>query len=141
MPLKGTRTEENLRAAFAAEAQVNRRYLYFAQRADIEGLPHIAELFRAAAEAETGHAFGHLEFLEKCGDPLSGEAIGTTRQNLKAALAAEREEAMISYPEMAETARAEGLTDVADWFESLSRVENAHAARMERALNDLKPLK
>ena len=87
MVLKGTRTEELLRAAFAAEAQVNRRYLYFAQQADIEGYPEIAEMFRATAEAETGHAFGHLEFLEQVGDPATGQPIGTTRLNLEAAFA------------------------------------------------------
>ncbi|MFH1805813.1 MAG: rubrerythrin family protein [Pseudomonadota bacterium] len=137
MPLKGTRTEKNLLAAFASEAQVNRRYLYFAQQADIEGLPHIAELFRIAAEAETGHAFGHLEFLEKSGDPLTGAPFGSTRQNLQAALMAEQEESTTRYPEMARIAREEGLDDVAAWFDSLSRVEAAHASRMERALTEM----
>jgi len=113
MALKGTRTEKNLRAAFAAEAQTNRRYLYFAQQADIEGQTEAAELFRTAAEAETGHAFGHLEFLESSGDPLTGKPLGTTRLNLEAALAQEKDEAETSYPEMARIAREEGLEDVA----------------------------
>ncbi|WP_412777642.1 rubrerythrin family protein [Thalassospira lucentensis] len=134
MALKGTRTEENLRAAFAAEAQTNRRYLYFAQQADIEGDTEAAELFRAAAEAETGHAFGHLEFLEKTGDATTGKALGTTKLNLEAALALERAEADQTYPEMARIAREEGLDDVAAWFESLARVENAHAQRIERLI-------
>ncbi|KZB52967.1 rubrerythrin [Thalassospira lucentensis] len=134
MVLKGTRTEELLRAAFAAEAQVNRRYLYFAQQADIEGYPEIAEMFRATAEAETGHAFGHLEFLEQVGDPVTGQPIGTTRLNLEAAFADEQNDAKSRYPEMARIARQEGFNDIADWFESLSRVEDAHASRMERAL-------
>jgi rubrerythrin len=134
MALKGTRTEANLRAAFAAEAQTNRRYLYFAQQADIEGYAEAAELFRTAAEAETGHAFGHLEFLESAGDPLTGEAIGATRLNLEAAIKQERDEAETAYPEMARIAREEGLEDVAAWFESLARVEAAHADRIERFL-------
>ncbi|MBC04787.1 rubrerythrin family protein [Thalassospira sp.] len=134
MALKGTRTEANLRAAFAAEAQTNRRYLYFAQQADIEGEAEAAELFRTAAEAETGHAFGHLEFLESAGDPLTGKDMGTTRLNLEAAIAQEKDEAETAYPEMARIAREEGLEDVAAWFESLARVESAHADRIERLL-------
>ncbi|KJE33667.1 rubrerythrin [Thalassospira sp. HJ] len=134
MALKGTRTEANLRAAFAAEAQTNRRYLYFAQQADIEGQTEAAELFRTAAEAETGHAFGHLEFLESAGDPLTGKDMGTTRLNLEAAIAQEKDEAETAYPEMARIAREEGLEDVAAWFESLARVESAHADRIERLL-------
>ncbi|BDW98170.1 rubrerythrin [Thalassospira tepidiphila] len=134
MALKGTRTEANLRAAFAAEAQTNRRYLYFAQQADIEGYTDAAELFRTAAEAETGHAFGHLEFLETAGDPLTGKELGTTRLNLEAAIAQEKDEAETAYPEMARIAREEGLEDIAAWFESLARVEAAHADRIERLL-------
>ncbi|CAM3380488.1 MULTISPECIES: rubrerythrin family protein [Thalassospira] len=134
MALKGTRTEANLRAAFAAEAQTNRRYLYFAQQADIEGYTEAAELFRTAAEAETGHAFGHLEFLETAGDPLTDKELGTTRLNLEAAIAQEKDEAETAYPEMARIAREEGLEDIAAWFESLARVEAAHADRIERLL-------
>ena len=64
MSLKGTQTEENLKAAFAGESQANRRYLYFAQKADIEGFNDVAAVFRSTAEGETGHAHGHLEYLE-----------------------------------------------------------------------------
>ncbi|MEQ8284362.1 rubrerythrin family protein [Thalassospira sp.] len=137
MALKGTRTEQNLRAAFAAEAQTNRRYLYFAQQADIEGQAEAAELFRTAAEAETGHAFGHLEFLETVGDPVTGKALGTTKLNLEAAIALEKNEAEASYPDMARIAREEGLEDVAAWFESLARVEAAHADRIDRLLSQM----
>ncbi|WP_430473647.1 rubrerythrin family protein [Thalassospira lucentensis] len=137
MALKGTRTEQNLRAAFAAEAQTNRRYLYFAQQADIEGQVEAAELFRTAAEAETGHAFGHLEFLETVGDPVTGKALGTTKLNLEAAIALEKNEAEASYPDMARIAREEGLEDVAAWFESLARVEAAHADRIDRLLSQM----
>ncbi|RCK53869.1 rubrerythrin [Thalassospira profundimaris] len=137
MALKGTRTEQNLRSAFAAEAAGNRRYLYFAQQADIEGQTRLAELFRSAAEAETGHAFGHLEFLEQCGDPQTGLPFGDSRSNLRAALQAERDEGVNSYPEMARIAREEGLEDIAAWFETLGRVEKQHAERFERALREL----
>ncbi|MCC9621297.1 rubrerythrin family protein [Thalassospira sp. MA62] len=134
MALTGTRTEKNLRAAFAAESQTNRRYLYFAQLADIEGDSAAADMFRTTAEAETGHAFGLLEFLEKSKDPVIGKVLQTTRDHLEAALAHEKHEAEETYPEMAKIAREEGLHDIAAWFESLARVEAAHAKRIERLI-------
>ena len=87
MSLKGTRTEQNLKDAFAGESQANRRYLYFAQRADVEGYNDVAVVFRSTAEGETGHAHGHLEYLEEAGDPATGLPIGGTSDNLKAAIA------------------------------------------------------
>ena len=86
MSLKGSKTEENLKAAFAGESQANRRYLYFAQKADVEGHNDVAAVFRSTAEGETGHAHGHLEFLEEVGDPATGEPIGNTSDNLKGTL-------------------------------------------------------
>ena len=82
MPLKGSKTEENLKDAFAGESQANRRYLYFAQKADIEGYNDVASVFRSTAEGETGHAHGHLEYLEEVGDPATGLPIGETKANL-----------------------------------------------------------
>src|ERR1700761_2218443 len=76
MGLKGSQTEANLKAAFAGESQANRRYLYFAQKADIEGHNDVAAVFRSTAEGETGHAHGHLEYLEESGDPATGLPIG-----------------------------------------------------------------
>ena len=90
--LKGSKTEQNLKDAFSGESQANRRYLYFAQKADIEGYNDVATVFRSTAEGETGHAHGHLEFLEATGDPATGLAIGTTADNLKAAVAGETHE-------------------------------------------------
>ena len=87
--LKGTKTHENLLEAFAGESQANRRYLYFAQKADVEGYNDVAAVFRSTAEGETGHAHGHLEFLEATGDPATGLPIGSTAQNLKASIAGE----------------------------------------------------
>ena len=72
MSLKGSQTEQNLKDAFAGESQANRRYLYFAARADVEGYNDIAVVFRSTAEGETGHAHGHLEYLEEAGDPATG---------------------------------------------------------------------
>ena len=74
--LKGTKSHDNLKHAFAGESQANRRYLYFARRADIEGYPDVGGLFRDTSEAETGHAFGHLDFLKEVGDPATGCADG-----------------------------------------------------------------
>ena len=103
--LKGTQSEQNLKDAFAGESQANRRYLYFARRADIEGYAEIGGLFRDISEAETGHAFGHLDFLKETGDPGTGLAIGTTENNLKAAEAGETYEYSEMYPGFARTAR------------------------------------
>ena len=82
MELKGSKTEQNLKDAFAGESQANRRYLYFAAKADVEGQNDIATVFRSTAEGETGHAHGHLEYLEKeGGDPATGEPIGDSVAN------------------------------------------------------------
>jgi rubrerythrin len=135
--LKGSKTEENLKAAFAGESQANRRYLYFANKADVEGQNDVAALFRSTAEGETGHAHGHLEWLEQVGDPATGLPIGSTRDNLKAAVAGETHEYTDMYPGMAKTARQEGFDEIADWFETLAKAERSHANRYTKALNEL----
>ncbi|HET8746151.1 MAG TPA: rubrerythrin family protein [Ramlibacter sp.] len=135
--LKGSKTEENLKAAFAGESQANRRYLYFANKADVEGQNDVAALFRSTAEGETGHAHGHLEWLEQVGDPATGLPIGSTRDNLKAAVAGETHEYTDMYPGMAKTAREEGFDEIADWFETLAKAERSHANRYTKALNEL----
>jgi len=132
-----SKTFENLKSAFVRESQVNRRYLYFAHKADLEGYNDVASVFRSTAEGETGHAFGYLEFLEAGGDPLTGEPIGDTAKNLKAAIAGERQESADMYPEMARVAREEGFDDIADWFETLSKAEESHALRFQKALDTL----
>jgi rubrerythrin len=137
MGLKGSRTEQNLKDAFAFESQANRRYLYFANKADIEGQNDVAALFRSTAEGETGHALGHLEFLEGLGDPMTGLPIGSTRENLRAAAAGETHESTDMYPSMAKVAREEGLTEIADWFETLAKAERSHATRYLKALDQL----
>src|SRR6185295_19203479 len=138
MALKGSKTEQNLKDAFAGESQANRRYLYFANKADIEGQNDVAALFRSTAEGETGHAHGHLEFLEHgSGDPATGLPIGATRANLKAAVAGETHEYTDMYPGMAKTARGEGFDEIADWFETLAKAERSHAGRFQKALDTL----
>jgi rubrerythrin len=135
--LKGTKTEGNLKAAFAGESQANRRYLYFAQKADVEGFNDVAAVFRSTAEGETGHAHGHLEYLEEVGDPATGEPIGPTAANLKAAIAGETHEYTDMYPGMARTAREEGFDEIGDWFETLAKAERSHAGKFTKTLSDL----
>jgi rubrerythrin len=119
--LKGSKTHENLKAAFAGESQANRRYLYFAKQADVEGRPDIAGLFRDTAEGETGHAHGRLEYLQEGGDPATGEPLGDTEENM-----ARR------------TARDEGQTEIAEWFETLAKAEKSHAGRFAKGLQQVK---
>ena len=138
MSLKGSKTEQNLKDAFAGESQANRRYLYFAAKADVEGQNDIATVFRSTAEGETGHAHGHLEYLEKeCGDPATGEPIGSSEMNLKAAIAGETHEYTDMYPGMAKTAREEGFEEIADWFETLAKAEKSHAGKFQKTLESI----
>jgi rubrerythrin len=137
MSLKGSKTEENLKEAFAGESQANRRYLYFAQKADIEGYNDVASVFRSTAEGETGHAHGHLEYLEEVGDPATGEPIGNTEANLKSAIAGETHEYTDMYPGMARTAREEGFDEIADWFETLAKAERSHAGKFQKTLDEM----
>jgi len=135
--LKGSKTEQNLKDAFAGESQANRRYLYFAAKADVEGQNDVAALFRSTAEGETGHAHGHLEYLEAVGDPATGLPFGTSRLNLQAAIAGETHEYTDMYPGMAKSAREEGFPEIADWFETLAKAEKSHAGRFQKMLDSI----
>src|SRR5918996_3036755 len=135
--LKGTKSLDNLKDAFAGESQANRRYLYFARVADIEGFPDIAGLFKDTADAETGHAFGHLDFLKEIGDPATGVPFGTTEKNLKSAIEGETYEYTEMYPGMAKTARQEGFQELAEWFETLAKAEKSLAGRFTKGLTQI----
>ena len=135
--LKGTKTHTNLKEAFAGESQANRRYLYFAKVADVEGYPEIAGNFKETADGETGHAHGHLDYLKQVGDPATDLPIGDTVANLKAAVAGETHEYTDMYPGMAKMARQEGFGEIADWFETLAKAERSHANRFQKALDTL----
>jgi rubrerythrin len=124
----------HLKDAFAGESQANRRYLYFAKVADVEGRPDVAGLFKDTADGETGHAHGHLDYLKQAGDPATGLPIGNTEKNLKAAVAGETHEYETMYPGMAKDAREEGFDDIAEWFETLAKAEKSHAGRFAKAL-------
>ena len=130
-------TSTNLNEAFAGESQANRRYLYFAQKADVEGYNDVSTVFRSTAEGETGHAHGHLEYLEAVGDPATGEPIGGTALNLKAAIVGETHEYTDMYPGMAKAAREEGFSEIADWFETLAKAEKSHAGRFQKGLDSI----
>ncbi len=132
--LKGSKTHQNLKDAFAGESQANRRYLYFANKADVEGQPDTAALFRSTAEGETGHAHGHLDYLAQVGDPATDLPIGDTASNLKSAVAGETHEYTDMYPGMARAARDEGFEEIAEWFETLAKAERSHASRFTKAL-------
>ena len=136
--LKDSKTLQNLKDAFAGESQANRRYLYFAKVADVEGLPEIAGNFKETADGETGHAHGHLDYMKSVGDPATGLPIGNTEKNLKSAIAGETHEYETMYPGMAKTARAEGFDDIAEWFETLAKAEKSHAGRFTKMLESLK---
>ena len=135
--LKGTKTHQNLKDAFAGESQANRRYLWMAKMADVEGYPEIAGNFRETAEGETGHAHGHLDYLKVVGDPATGMPIGDSVENLKSAVAGETHEYTEMYPGMAKSARDEGCDEISDWFETLAKAEKSHAGRFELMLKNI----
>ncbi|MAC66987.1 MAG: rubrerythrin [Proteobacteria bacterium] len=135
--LKGSKTHQHLKDAFAGESQANRRYLYFANKADIEGYPEVANLFRNTAEGETGHAHGHLDYLAEVGDPATDLPIGSSKQNLASAVAGETHEYTDMYPGMAKDARDEGFDEISDWFETLAKAERSHANKFQKALDTI----
>ncbi|MCM0028500.1 MAG: rubrerythrin family protein [Polynucleobacter sp.] len=134
--VKGTKTEESLKAAFAGESKANRRYLYFANMADVAGANDVAAVFRSTAEGETGHAHGHMEYLIAggSGDPETGLPAKTVEDALKSAIAGETHEYTDMYPGMAKTARDEGFDEIADWFETLAKAERSHANKFTKTL-------
>ena len=135
--LEGTKTHQNLKEAFAGESQANRRYLYFARAADVEGQPEMAALFRSVSEGETGHAFGHFDLLKEVGDPVTGVKVGDTADNLKSAIEGETYEYTQMYPGFARVAREEGFAEAAEWFETLAKAEKSHAGRFTKGLEGL----
>ena len=135
--VKGTRTEQSLKEAFAGESKANRRYLYFANLADVAGANDVASVFRSTAEGETGHAHGHMEYLIAggSGDPETGLPAKTVEEALKSAIAGETHEYSDMYPGMAKVARDEGFEEIADWFETLAKAERSHANKFTKTLN------
>ena len=138
MSFTDSKTSQNLKAAFAGESQANRRYTWMSQVAEKEGLPEVAALFKHSADGETGHALKHLMFMaQHAGDPATGLPLGDSITNLKSAVAGETYEYTDMYPDFARTAREEGFTEIAAWFETLAKVERFHAGRFQDALTRL----
>jgi rubrerythrin len=123
-----SKTEECLNEAFAGESQANRKYLAYAAKADQEGYPQVARLFRAAADAETVHAHNHLRALK---------AIDGTKENLQDAINGETHEFKSMYPEMIEAAKAEGHKDGERSFSYANEVEQIHAQLYQTMLEGL----
>jgi rubrerythrin len=119
------KTEENLKAAFAGESQANRRYLAFAKKADEEGRPQIARLFRAAADAETVHAHNHLNVLG---------GVKSTKENVQEAINGETHEFTEMYPQMIKDAEEEGNNEAKRSFDMANKVEKIHANLYKQAL-------
>ena len=135
--LKGTQTEQNLKDAFAGESQANRLYLRFARKADVEGFSDLATVLRSMAQGKMGHAHGHLDYLEKVGDPATGKPIDPTGDILKAAIASETHEYVDMYAGMARVARQEGVDELADWFETLAKAGKWPVGRFRKVLDAL----
>jgi rubrerythrin len=122
-------SNENLQEAFAGESQASRKYLYFAEKADTEGQKKIARLFRAASEAETVHARNHLKAMK---------GLGSTGDNLQAAVSGEQQEFTVMYPDFIKTAQAEKNTEALISFNWANKVEKVHHGLYKQALEDLK---
>lgn len=123
-----SKTEKNLRDAFAGESQANRKYLAFSKKAEQDGYTRAAKMFRAAAAAETVHAHSHLR-------ELGG--VKSTRENLLEAITGESYEFQNMYPQMIEDAKAEGRAGALKSFEYANAVEKVHAALYKRVLDSL----
>ncbi|MEE8410406.1 MAG: rubrerythrin family protein [Myxococcota bacterium] len=137
-PLKGSKTEDNLKMAFSGESEASCRFLFFAKMAEAEGHPTAVAVFKETAAGETGHAHGHLEFLREICDPRLGIPIANTREALVASAALETYEFTEMYPGWARVARDEGYDEIAEWFETLARAERSHADRFQKGLENLK---
>lgn len=122
--LQGTETHHNLELSFARESQAAMRYRFFAQQADIEGEPAVAGRFRSLADGATGHALGHLELLAEIADPATGRAIEGAADSVASALESEMVDHSDSYPRFAETARAEGFSEVGAWMDALAKADH-----------------
>lgn len=136
--LKGTKTLKNLKTAFAGEAQANRRYLYFSRKADEEGYPEVAALFKGIAEGETAHAFHHFDSMKEMGDPVTGLSVASVKDMLNSSVQGETYEYTSMYPTFARMAREEGFEEIAKYFDVLTKAEHAHANKFGDALQTLK---
>jgi rubrerythrin len=129
--LTGSRTEANLRQAFVTAVLAQRRYIALAAQADAEGKHQAAALFRAIAESRASQAEAHLSTLEPCNDKTG------TAYNVRLAIMGQLSACADAYPAMARTARKEGFSEIADWFEARAKAGRSHAGRFRRVLETL----
>lgn len=140
-PLKGTRTEKNLAAAYLAESTAYTRYTFYAKQADKELYFPIGQIFRETADNELHHAKVFFNFLQggKCSVPMTIDAgiTGTTAQNLEISISEEQEEGVVAYTDAARVAEEEGFQDIAERFRSIAEVEKTHEKRFRRYLRQV----
>jgi len=133
-----SKTFGNLKTAFAAEAQTNRRYLYFAKTADAEGQVEVSRVFRAIAEIETAHAMREFDFMKPISDPVTQVALPDLKGMIESALKGEIYESTTMYPTFAEEARQEGFDELAEWFDAVAEAEKNHVKEFQEILSKLK---
>lgn len=134
--LERSRTFENLRAAFSEEAALVFRYLYYSTLADFEGMDRHAALFKDIAEGGDACVQGCFDFLKLARDPESGIAVGGTLKNIESLIQTETRQHSQTYPEMAKTAREEGFTDIASWFDTLQKAKRSHVRKLRKLSDD-----
>lgn len=122
--LQGTETQRLVEQCFARESQAAMRYRFFAQQADIEGEPDVAARFRTLADGATGHAMGHLELLVEVADPATGILSDDVAGSVASAVESETLDHTALYPEVAETARGEGFTEIAAWMDTVAKADH-----------------
>jgi rubrerythrin len=135
LELKGTITHANLVSAFARSSQLCRLFKLYGRIAEIEGYAEVAASFHDLIQAEEFLAAGHLDFIRRVGDPLTGMNIGETLLNLSSAISSELQDSSEDVDEMARTAHAEGFPDVASWFETLAKTKEQHGIRFKEVLH------
>jgi rubrerythrin len=128
--LTGTKTLENLKAAFAGESQANRRYTLWSRIAELEGAATAVDAFNTAATEETAHALGHLAYMG---------GFGSTADDLKAAIEGEGYEFVEMYPAFADQAEAEGYPEIAHYFRMVGTFEGKHQKAYQAAIEELGP--
>jgi rubrerythrin len=133
-----SKTFENLKIAFAGEAQANRRYLYFAKTADEEGQVEVSRALRAIPEIETAHAMREFDFMKQVSDPVTQVALPDIKGMIESALKWEIYESTSMYPTFAEEARQEGFDELARWFDAVAEAEKIHVKEFRQILSKLK---
>lgn len=126
--LKGTKTEQNLKEAFAGESQARNKYSYYASKAKKDGYEQIAALFEESANQEKEHAKMWFKLIQ---------GVGSTVENLQDAAHGEHEEWTDMYPRMAKEAREEGFDEIADLFEGVAAIEKMHEDRYLKMLQNI----